>query len=150
VSLFSTEQLPFGFRWRLAGSYLSPDTLPGLVSLPWIKDCGLYLHRIDKPDGDRHPHCHPYTFGSLVLWGGYRQEIWLPDGTVKIDWRRPGHFAVMPRDHYHRITELTDGQPCYTLFFAGEPLWNADGSHRWGFNVNGQHIGWQEYREMNK
>lgn len=150
MSLFSTETLPFGFRWRLAGSYLSPDTLPGLIRLPWFKDCGLYVHRIDKPDGDRDRHNHPYAFGSWVLWGGYKQEILLPDGSVETQWRRMGEFSVMPRDHYHRVVELADNKPCYTLFFAGNPQWNTDGTHEWGFSVGGVHVPWKQYREMKR
>lgn len=43
-----------------------------LIQTPWF---GIYLHRIFRPDNDRHPHDHPWGFRSVVLKGGYVQEI---------------------------------------------------------------------------
>lgn len=153
--LFPWESLPFGERWRIAGSYLSPDTVTALSvlkrGLPWFKDCGVYIHRIDRPDSDRALHNHPYTFGSFILSGGYRQEVLDPrTGQIRANWRRPGEFAVMPRTHFHRVTELVDGEPCWTLLLAGKPVWTADGVHEWGFDVDDKYVHWRDYRRMKR
>lgn len=37
--------------------------------------CGLYLHWINEPDTDRDLHDHPWVFWSLILRGGYSEDI---------------------------------------------------------------------------
>ena len=37
------------------------------------------LHRFMAPDESECAHDHPWPFVSLVLWGGYVEEVW-PDG----------------------------------------------------------------------
>jgi len=34
----------------------------------------LWLHRFLRNDGDRHLHCHPYNFTTVMLCGGYTEE----------------------------------------------------------------------------
>lgn len=148
--VYPTEQLPFGVRWRVAGSYLSQDTDTSRSllkrGLPWFKDCGVYLHRIDRADEDRHCHNHPYNFGSLILSGGYCQAVWTPDG-VKNQWFKPLQWSHMPRSLFHRVQYLPDWK-CWTLFFAGKPHWMPDGkTHKWGFVVDGQFVDWLTYRK---
>ncbi len=36
---------------------------------------GLYLHRIVAPDPGIDLHDHPWPFVSLILWGGYTEEV---------------------------------------------------------------------------
>lgn len=40
---------------------------------PWF---ALYIHRIYKADEDPYPHSHPWNFISLILNGGYIEELW--------------------------------------------------------------------------
>jgi hypothetical protein len=37
---------------------------------------GIYLHHIYQPDSDRDPHDHPWPFVSIMLRGGYSEEVW--------------------------------------------------------------------------
>ncbi len=150
--LFPHELLPFGKRWRIAGSYLSPDTDTSRSllkrGLPWFRDCGLYLHRIDKTDDDRHCHNHPYNFGSLILRGGYCQGVLTADG-VKNEWVRPLEWVPTPIERFHRVQYLPNGR-AWTLFFAGKARWmrhNGRSVHYWGFNVDGKFVPWTKYRE---
>lgn len=152
--LFPYELLPFGKRWRIAGTYRSPDTVSENSifqrGLPWFKDCGLYLHHITKRDDDRHCHNHPYSFGSWILWGWYCEGLLTSDG-VKNNWRRWLEFAYAPQERFHRVQELSPGG-CWTLFLAGRPLWmihpdTKDSVHRWGFFVDGQFMDWVTYRK---
>lgn len=150
--LFDTEILPFGKRWRIAGSYSSPDTKrTGLIRLPWLKDCGVYVHRIDTPDNDRHLHNHPYSFGSFILSGHQIQGTLTPDG-VKNEWLRPPRYYYMPRERFHRVQALPFG-PCWTLFLAGKPQWMVHPDtkkqvHLWGMSVDGKFVDWVTYRKM--
>lgn len=36
---------------------------------------GIYIHRFERPDNDRHLHDHPWSFVTLVLRGGYTEDI---------------------------------------------------------------------------
>lgn len=41
----------------------------------------LWLHRFISCDGERHLHCHPFDSRSVIMTGGYVEE--LPDGPVE-------------------------------------------------------------------
>lgn len=153
--IFPREQLPFGWRWRIAGSYVSPGTD---TSASWLKrglwwpfkQCGVYLHRIDREDLDRHLHNHPANFGSWVICGGTREDVLTLDG-AKGAWHRTLEYYYHPRSNFHRITYLP-GRRAWTLFFMGKPLWmvhpdTGEQVHRWGFNVDGKFVDWVTYRK---
>jgi hypothetical protein len=149
--LFDVEDLPFGRRWRIAGNYSSPDTKrTGLIRLPWFKECGVYIHRIDRCDDDRHPHNHPYNWGAWMLAGGYKQSVWSLDG-MKGDWKRPIEYHDMKREQFHRVEYLPKGR-AWSLFFAGKPQWmihpdTKQRVHYWGFVVDKQFVDWVRYRK---
>lgn len=106
---------------------------------------GVYLHRIDAPDPGVDLHDHPWSFASLILAGGYYEERvrgreaprWA-EGAERFeeryfdDGREIQHVARgvvvhRPRfslrslrlDEAHRIVELDDDRPCWTLVFRG-------------------------------
>lgn len=39
----------------------------------------IYIHDLNLPDTDRHPHDHPWTFWSFVLRGGYTETVYCDD-----------------------------------------------------------------------
>ena len=51
------------------------------------------LHRFMAPDQSACAHDHPWPFVSLVLWGGYVEEVW-PDGDFRRGGARPAGAAV--------------------------------------------------------
>lgn len=42
----------------------------------------LRLHKILRPDPDRHPHDHPFDMHVWVLWGGYVERLYVRDVLV--------------------------------------------------------------------
>jgi len=103
---------------------------------------GVYVHHIRLPDRERALHDHPWAFVSLILRGGYVEE--LPDGHYRgafpaaDTWhrrlvsRRPGSIHRMPADGLHRIRTLADA-PCWTLIVRGRR------EREWGFSLGPNH-----------
>ena len=111
----------------------------------------IYLHVFFRPDADRVFHDHPWSFHTLVLWGGYdelshrRAGPWVlqrtatedaPDRPAQIG-RAPTGKLVPDRlrwlswrsrspEHAHRITRLHTRR-VVTLIFRGER------GRDWGF-----------------
>jgi hypothetical protein len=149
--IWPKESLPFGLRWRIFGSYLSVATnvTKSLLKrgLPWFKDRGIYIHRMDRPDGDRDCHNHPYAYMSIVLWGGYLEMVKQGDA-IRPVWRRPGSIIFASAERYHRVDYLPNKR-CWTLFFTGKPRWmqhNGKFVHDWGFLTISGHVPWTKYR----
>lgn len=145
------EDMPWGRRWRLAGDYNSRNTITAgkrlTKGLPWFEDRGVYLHKMVRPDADRDLHCHPYTYVSLILAGGYCEYVRTRTGKIIPQWRRPGEWVDGPLDKFHRIDYLPTGE-CWTLFFTGKAEWmisNGERVHEWGFDVAGRFVPWTEY-----
>jgi hypothetical protein len=80
------------------------------------------LHHFTGPDeGD--PHDHPYSFTTLVLSGGYVEEVWTPkygDGYrggpswhKALHFRAPGESHTVRSTDVHRIVSLPAGE-CVT------------------------------------
>ena len=103
-----------------------------LLKTPWFS---VMLHWIRKPDPQPDMHDHPVSFLSLVLRGGYVEEV--PDG-LHWDMRGPLPQLVMRRrmrrvrrlnwkgaTDLHRIAEARPGT--LTLVLAGPKV------REWGF-----------------
>lgn len=98
-----------------------------LVQTPWF---GIFLHKIMLPDPDRGLHDHPWSFGCLILKGGYAEDFaphwgvgitdtpcrWKNFWRTGWGWDRRWH--VMKRGGFHRITRLL-GVPTWTLILVG-------------------------------
>lgn len=44
-----------------------------IIDTPWF---GVYVHHIKGPDPQPDPHDHPWNFTSIVLAGGYTEQVW--------------------------------------------------------------------------
>ena len=99
----------------------------------------LYLHVFSRPDGDDHPHDHPFPFRSIILWGGYTEEVFpyvdqngavlvlnKPIERIRRRWLS-SHKASAK--HVHRIAEL-HARKVVTLVIR-EPK-----QRDWGFYVH--------------
>ena len=108
-----------------------------IVQTPWF---GLYLHHIHRADRDRDPHDHPWAFTSLILAGGYVEQVYPDKASPRGAFvRHRGRFSVgtMRRRQAHRITKTTG--LVWTLVLVGPR--RAD----WGFWPEGQFVPWRQY-----
>jgi hypothetical protein len=108
----------------------------------------LTVHKMHRPDADTCCHDHPWGFVSLVLWGGYVEEVerehpgiregnWRGDYMVRERrWNRPGTLLLRPATWCHRIASLPRGT-CWTL------LIRAPERREWGFWTR---FGWMHWR----
>lgn len=105
-----------------------------LCKLPWL---GVYVHHIQRPDYARCEHDHPWAFLTVILRGGYTEEV----GGVAHR-RRPGYVGYRPRHFEHRITAL-HGRATWSLVIRGPDHFE------WGFRLaDGQRVLWSTYVKM--
>jgi hypothetical protein len=119
----------------------------------------VFLHRFHRPDDDRGPHNHPYTWStSLILTGGYIESRVVGGGQVEEygrfgrRTRHRGRLAskvyiagdinrIPDADAFHRVAHLLDGASAlgrgtfepetWTLFMTG-PKHGAS----WGYLID--------------
>lgn len=107
------------------------------------------LHKIHRPDFDRHLHNHPWKRATFViLTGGYIEErlvsILQPrDGLPIFENEEtsltPGMVNHIHEEDYHRITHVEPNT--WTLGFLGERH-----GKEWGFLMDdGKHVHWRDY-----
>lgn len=90
------------------------------------------LHRFGDIDrGDSHDH--PWPFRSIVISGGYVEQVYQLDGSTETIHRRPGDSFEIPATHIHRIVELPEGE-CWTLVLPGS---HERTSRFWQFRDDG-------------
>lgn len=82
-------------------------------------------------------HDHPWNYATLILKGGYWENIPLTNsttggvvGSTRV-WRGPGHFRFRKADDLHWLELEKDENgneiPCWSLFFMGNK------KKEWGF-----------------
>jgi hypothetical protein len=113
---------PMMERWRL-------------VQTPWF---GLYVHFIYREDLDPVPHDHPWAFRSLVLHGGYFEELHERPGNghSREVWHGPRSLHRFPLHWAHRIVHVQPGT--ITLVLVGRKV------RTWGFYDGST---WMDYRD---
>lgn len=89
----------------------------------------LYLHEIVRSDSDLCLHDHPWRFVTLILAGGYWEE--LAGGHWR--WRSPGTLLYRPAKFAHRIEV---DRPAWSL------VWVTPKVKPWGFF---QRDGWKPW-----
>lgn len=105
---------PYLRRWRL-------------LERPWG---GVYLHRFLAPD-DACLHDHPWSYLSIILWGGYVEQTPVAEGATLDLWRRAGSIAWHPADWTHRIAVILPRT--WTLIVRGRRgrIWGFHGRRGW-------------------
>jgi hypothetical protein len=85
-----------------------------ILETPWFS---IYLHLIAKSDEDKHHHNHPWNFWSIVLLGGYEEEVIDESGNGVVS--RTKQFVPRYRktNTFHKITLL---EPTISLVITGE------------------------------
>ena len=126
----------------------------GLVHF-WRHDlfkCGrfaVYLHRFERSDWDRCLHDHPWPFLTIILRGGYWEEVparrtlaGVPVGGESGDvptvhrWRRPGAILYRPARFSHRIQLDPERPRPVSLVIVGRKcrpwgFWTLEGWRAW-------------------
>lgn len=97
------------------------------------------VHHIWGPDvGD--PHDHPLSFSSMILKGGYVEEVFsVHTGLSTRFWRRPGDRFMVYKDHIHRIIELLE--PTVLTFAEYGPIEQQWGHYQWRDGVPWKSVG---------
>lgn len=98
------------------------------------------VHRVRRSDHERDLHDHPWHFVSVILEGGYSEEIEIIPGTGITDTRRyrPGDVLFRHAEHRHRL-ELHEGD-CWSLVFTSPNV------REWGFwKADGAFVPWRQY-----
>lgn len=118
----------------------------------------VYLHEFFRSDKDRCTHDHAWSFLTIILRGGYWEEVVTRTAVMAIPgrpyaqaeqvvgkgryWRRPGYIGLYRAEHAHRI-EL-DPDPArpkpWSLVLVGPKrrAWGFWGPHGWVPWVKGQ------------
>lgn len=116
------------------GGRVDPYLLRWFV-IPRNKWFGIYLHNMLRDDDDRALHDHPKFNISIVLRGGFYEEMprdpFDPTGPTEKVFRRPGDIVFRRPSAPHRL-ELPMPQPTYlpsswSLFITGPAV------REWGF-----------------
>jgi hypothetical protein len=109
----------------------------------WVTDkVSARIHQTLRSDNDRHLHDHPFWNISIVLRGGYWEDmpIWTAAELAAAQsehepyrrvWRGPGAIVFRRASARHRLT-LPDGQTSWSLFIVGGK------AQPWGFFVPGR------------
>lgn len=104
---------------------------------PRVGELRPMLHRIHRPDADRHLHNHPWkTARFRILTGGYVEER-LVDGVVQRLTLRPGDVNELDANTFHRIDSIEPNT--WTFGLVGERVQD------WGFLVDGVVVPHAEY-----
>lgn len=120
-------------------------TIPDTTGKPYLtryflfgkerKIFNIFLHYFHASDQDKSErgilllHNHPWRWSlSLILAGGYSEELRQADDTVRRTEYAPGSFNYLNDQHFHRVDLLKEGG--WSLFMTSHRR-NKDSS--WGF-----------------
>jgi hypothetical protein len=121
-------------RWKEIRDLDSGDVYLSRLMLIRTKWFGLYVHVIRRADWSECQHDHPWSFVTMILKGGYEEQI----GNVVVT-RKPGYVGYRPRSFEHRISRLLNGN-AVTL------VMRFTNHEAWGFRtLNGEKVPWGKY-----
>jgi hypothetical protein len=141
----------FGIFKRLVLTLRDGKTNPvylirySLFSCPWFS---VKLHRIFLSDDDC-MHDHPWSFLSIILWGGYfehkpfvmqgyTQSVAIGSGLTVKKWHRAGSILWRPAPSIHKL-EIPEGKSATTLVVTFAKRYN------WGFYTPSGWKIWYQY-----
>lgn len=132
-------------RWWLFNPYRRTEA--GEAKRNWLMQRlpSVRVHLIRKGDSEPHMHDHPWNARSIILTGGYAEEVhahpklvpWMRKPT-RLRMRVAGDTTLLRFGEYHRIDEVSEGG-ALTLFIT----WGYRGT--WGFLVGGEKIPYHTY-----
>jgi hypothetical protein len=108
-----------------------------IIETPWFN---IYIHHVARSDEEKDPHDHPWWFASLILRGGYFEDVWTGDKyNHKINF--PGSLVVRKTSQFHKL-RLMGGAPAWTLVLTGPK------NHFWGYKTEDGWVDHVTYRQM--
>jgi len=105
-----------------------------LLKTPWFE---IYVHGIYMEDLDEHLHNHPWKIWTMIIWGGYFEEL----HTGRHRLRTFGYMSYVKISDFHKIKKMHK-VPTYSLAIVGKRT-----SSDWGYMVNGRFVDHLTYRE---
>lgn len=105
-----------------------------ILKTPWLE---VYIHGIYKEDQDEYLHNHPWKIWTMILKGGYFEELHTGEHRL----RTFGHMSYAKISDFHKIKKMYKS-PTYSLAIVGRRI-NAD----WGYMVDGRFIDHLSFRE---
>jgi len=84
-----------------------------LIQTPWF---AVYLHHILRSDVDIDLHDHPWNFWSIMLSGGYWEQVRDDQGENRERWIAPWSIVRHRAEDYHRLVLY---RPAWTLVLCG-------------------------------
>ncbi|TDQ12200.1 hypothetical protein [Pedobacter metabolipauper] len=98
----------------------------------------IYFHKFHRSDADD-LHDHPWNFISIILWRGYFEQTFTPNGHA-FNFKRilPGTIIYRKSTHAHRVI-LIENKPAYTLVIRFKDKFN------WGFYHKGIYLPFRNY-----
>lgn len=146
MSEFSTQEAFGAWRWKdiwcKAGLYLRR------LYLAWSPWCHASVHWLYSPDS-ADQHDHPASFFSIILRGGYVEEVatYSPTGVRwDVRTRRVRWFNFKRAEGAHAIREIEPGTVTLVLWGRRRRPWGF-----WvraeGYTLGFTWVPWQEYEE---
>ena len=94
----------------------------------------IVLHHFKSVAGEN-AHDHPFSFQSIILYGGYTERIYTPTGESHDVFRAPGSTHTVAADCIHELIDLPKGE-CWTAILpqakTREPgFWKFDEKGSW-------------------
>ena len=113
-------------------------TVYRLLKFKLFRNISVCLHYFHRPDEDPDCHDHPFHFFTLVLRGGYREEVEI-NGKRKINHLGFLSFGFRKASYLHRIISIK--KPCWSLCIKISPKTVK----LWGFVKDGKWVYWKDY-----
>lgn len=122
-------------RFWLFNPYDRETNEPKHKWFPW----SIRLHHIVRADDDRDLHDHPWNARTIILRGGYIEQL-IHGENIMV----PGKTRKIKFEEYHRIDFVSSTAETWTLFISG-PYQGV-----WGFLKDGVKVPWREYLGIDK
>jgi hypothetical protein len=102
----------------------------------------VYVHHFYRGDDDRKLHNHPWKWAlSLILAGGYQEELRTKQDTVRSKVFRPGMLNLLTQKSFHRVDLLDCENGSWSVFVVGKR------ASSWGFwdRFTKKVVDWKDY-----
>ncbi len=119
-----------GRAWAIYASHIDTYMRRWIVRTPYGT---LRVHQFLRPDPDRHRHDHPFDFVSLIVVGGYGEDL---EG-APLAWHGVGSLLIRRAEQAHRIVSVKPGTTTFVVSGAVR--------RKWGFWVDGKWMYWRTY-----
>jgi hypothetical protein len=126
--------------WGLFASHIDEYMYRWVLKTPLFT---LRLHNIKREDRDPHHHDHPFDFTSIMLTGGYEEEVQDEQtGELHRTWYYRGAIRKLRARDMHRLHTVLPST--YTLVISGPK------TKDWGFQVGEEWVHHRNYHSLGR